>query len=854
MRVIIVEDSELISSQICRVLSQEPRIQIVGISTEESAAIELIHATRPDAVLLDLSLSPGSGIAVLRSMRKANLGSRVFVLTNNTEDTIRSQCEGLGISGFFDKSAAAEACFSKLYELLPPLPEDEEGRLKVLHETRLLDSPEQEEFDSIARLAREVTDTPIALVSLVDKDRQWFLSHQGLEDRQTSRSIAVCAHTIQGVELLEIRDMEQDARFVDNPLVTGAPNIRFYAGVPLIVPSGQILGTLCVLDTVARKLTPKQCTSLKTLAHSVVAEIELRRKVLGLEIEVERRRAAEERVLDLATRDVLTQLPNRMALHDRMGQQLRQAGRDGSRFAFLFIDLDRFKLINDGLGHEAGDLALVEIAQRLSKTLRQSDTVARLGGDEFAAILGNIRDDADALALAQKMNRALQEQAKLGDTVLHYDASIGIAVYPDHGDNVHELIRRADLAMYHAKRNGGGCSVLFNASLEVNSSQLLTLENELEKGLQRDEIIAYYQPQIQLNGNRIRGAEALARWQHPSRGLLGPHEFIAFAESRKLIQQIGFRMTNLALAQLAQWDAEGLDVPVIAVNISASELKPSLVEGIQAALARHGIAAKRFEIEITESVLSPDSLAAISVLQQIRALGVRVSVDDFGSGYSSLWQLRKMPIDLLKIDRSFVVDIPGIEADCSIITAIVRMAHSLGLHVLAEGAESAQQLAALRAMGCDSVQGYVHTPPLPPREFAQWCRNFAQPVPAGAGAQRIAVLEDEPEVAHLITNMLLHSGYTVDAFSTGRALLASEHCGSYHAAVLDLSLPDIDFFELVGKAAGRLGQSALVLVSGHSTAVLQAAARFAEHQGCNVRGIINKPFTATQLRNVLGLA
>ena len=236
MRVIIVEDSELISSQICRVLSQEPRIQIVGISTEESAAIELIHATRPDAVLLDLSLSPGSGIAVLRSMRKANLGSRVFVLTNNTEDTIRSQCEGLGISGFFDKSAAAEACFSKLDELLPPLPEDEEGRLKVLHETRLLDSPEQEEFDSIARLAREVTDTPIALVSLVDKDRQWFLSHQGLEDRQTSRSIAVCAHTIQGVELLEIRDMEQDARFVDNPLVTGAPNIRFYAGVPLIVP------------------------------------------------------------------------------------------------------------------------------------------------------------------------------------------------------------------------------------------------------------------------------------------------------------------------------------------------------------------------------------------------------------------------------------------------------------------------------------------------------------------------------------------------------------------------------------------------------------------------------------------
>jgi diguanylate cyclase len=714
-----------------------------------------------------------------------------------------------------------------------------------------LDSPEQEEFDAIARLARELTDTPIALVSLVDKDRQWFLSHQGLEDRETSRSIAICAHTIQSVELLEIQDMTEDARFIDNPLVVGAPNMRFYAGVPLVVPSGQVLGTLCVLDTVARKLNAKQSAALKTLAHSVVAEIELRRKMTGLEFEVERRRAAEEKVLDLATRDILTQLPNRMALHDRLGQQLRQSAREGSNFAFLFIDLDRFKLINDGLGHEAGDKALVEIAQRLTATLRLSDTVARLGGDEFAAILSNIRDAGDAVALAQKINLALKQSALLCGRELHYDASIGVAMYPEHADNVHELIRRADLAMYQAKREGGGCSVLFTAELEVNSSQLLSLENELEMGLQRNEIIAYFQPQIALDGKGISGVEALARWQHPRLGLLGPGEFIPFAEARKLIQHIGFRMIDLALSQLALWDAQGLHIPVVAVNISPNEIKDGLVEVVQSALQRHKIEARRFEIEITESVLTPDGKKAITVLQQLRYLGVRVSVDDFGSGYSSLSQLRKLPIDALKIDRSFVTEILSSEADRSIITAVVRMARSMNLHIIAEGAENAEQLTQLRHIGCDSVQGFVHTRPLSPHDFGMWCADFHKQLRGSFNTPRIAVLEEVPEMSHLIQALLVDSGYTVDTFHSGRAMLESEHLDSYHSAVLDLSLPDIDFFELVNSLADRRARSALVLVSGHSKAILESAALFAEQQGCNVRARINKPVTVSKLRAAL---
>jgi diguanylate cyclase (GGDEF)-like protein len=744
MNVVIVEDSELVSSQIRRALSQESRIHLLGVATDEASAIALIRSSNPDAVLLDLCLSPGSGITVLRKMRESQIGSRVFVLTNNTEDAIRVQCEALGISGFFDKSAAADECFRKLYALLPALPANETSRLQALYETRLLDSPEQEAFDAIARLARDITNTSIALVSLVDSDRQWFLSHQGIENRETSRSIAVCAHTIQGSELLEIQDLTQDTRFFDNPLVVGAPHIRFYAGVPLIVPSGQVLGTLCVLDTVSRRLTDQQSSALKTLALSVVAEMELRRKVRGLEFEVERRRVAEDRVLDLATRDMLTQLPNCMALHDRLGQQLRQAARDGSKFAFLFIDLDRFKRINDSLGHEAGDLALIEIAQRIRSTLRLSDTVARLGGDEFAAILGNIRDESDALALAQKVNLALKHEAVLCGTELHYDASIGIAVFSDDADNVHDLIHKADLAMYQAKREGGGRSVLFTPALETKALQLLSLETELEMALRRDEIIAHYQPQIALDGKGISGVEALARWQHPRQGLLEPSEFIPFAESRQIIHRIGFRMIDLALGQLALWDQQGINIPVVAVNVSQSEIKQGLLEVIQSALVRHKIAAHRLEIEITESVLLTDRTRAILVLQQLGELGVRISVDDFGSGNSSLGQLLRLPVDALKIDRSFVSEIPGNKRDCAIIAAISNMARALGLHIVAAGAERADQVALLSAMGCHSVQGLFYTAPLAPHYFGLWCRNFLEQNKAQPDRARMAVLAEGP--------------------------------------------------------------------------------------------------------------
>jgi diguanylate cyclase len=726
VNIVIVENSEIIRAQLVRILATQPRIRITGVASEEETAVSLIVQSKPDAVLLDLALSPGSGVRVLQRVREQGCGARVLVLTNNTDTALQDMCEKLGVSGFFDKTNEAEQCLGKLFSWLPPLPANERNRLQALHAARLLDTPEQEAYDNIAQIARDVTGTPIALVSLVDEDRQWLLSHQGMEIRETSRSIAFCAHTIMHCELLEISDAMQDDRFHDNPMVTGEPNIRYYAGVPLVLPSGEVLGTLCVMDKVTRYLSEAQKRTLKTLAHSVVGEIELRRRMLRLEQEVDRRHAAEMHILEMATRDPLTHLPNRVALRDRLDQHLKQAQRQFQKVAFLFVDLDRFKLINDTLGHDVGDSALLEVARRLTRTLRESDTVARLGGDEFAVLLPDAGNVEAAMATAAKLNQALGEATILKGYRLHFEASIGVAIYPDHGDGADQLMRHADLAMYQAKQSGGGRVCSYSPDLDARAWDLLALENDLRDALERHEIVAFFQPQVILSHTGLCGAEALARWRHPQLGLLGPEQFIGFAESRGFIGRIGQRMLNLALAQLKAWDVEGIYVPRIAVNVSAMELREGYVEAVEEALVTHGVPPSRLELEITESALAAENLAAIAILQSLRRRGVSISVDDFGVGYSSLGQMRRMPIDSLKIDKSFVTEIGSSEQDVAIVSAVVTMARSLGLRTLAEGAETEAQLATLRGLGCDCVQGYVVARPLPAAEFSQWMRAFEQ--------------------------------------------------------------------------------------------------------------------------------
>ena len=736
MNIIVVEDSELIRSHLLEIIANEPRIRVIGVATEEEAAISLIMATGPDAVLLDLSLAPGSGIRVLQRIRAAGCAARVLVLTNNIEPALRKACLALGVSGFFDKSFEAEQCMQQLFDWLPPLPSNEPARLSAiaaLASLQRLDTAEQEIFDNIARLACEITAAPMAAVSVVGQDRQWFLAHPGIKARETSRSVAFCAHAILTSELMEVPDALDDPRFRDNPLVLGEPHVQAYAGVPLVLPSGESLGTLCVIDIVPRRFTPAQKQALKTLAHSVVGEIELRRRVLQLELEVERRHLAEAQILQVATRDPLTSLPNRIALHERLEQQVRMAHRHGGMLAFLFIDLDRFKLINDTLGHDMGDAALIEVAQRLTRTLRDSDTVARLGGDEFAVLLPEVGDADEAVLMAGKLIAALIEPAHLNGHRLHLNASIGVAVYPGHGDDGEQLMRNADLAMYQAKQSGSGRMCLFSPQLNQRSRDLLALENDLRDALQRDELLAYFQPQALVGRAGVCGAEALVRWRHPHLGILGPDHFIRFAEERGFIHQIGRQMIDMALAQLAAWDIEGLHVPRMAVNVSAIELRTGYTEMVEAALARHGVAPDRLDLEITESALAADAVGTLSMLARLRKLGVSISVEDFGVGYSSLGHLRRLPIDTLKIDQSFIAEIDSNAQDAAIVSAVVTMARSLGLRTVAEGAEKESHLAALQGLGCDCVQGYVLARPMPAVEFAGWVRDFG-----GVGVSALA--------------------------------------------------------------------------------------------------------------------
>lgn len=723
MKLVIVEDSELIRNQLMRLITLQTAIRIVGTAGDEAGAVALILDRQPDAILLDLALSPGSGVRVLERIREAGCAARVLVLTNNADAPLQQACRVLGISGFYDKSREAQQCLDQLFAWLPAQPENEAERLAALRSTELLDTPEQESFDEIARLAGAITESDIALISLIDNNRQWFLSHIGLELRETSRSSAFCAHTILQDDLFEVVDARADTRFHDNPLVAGAPHIRFYAGVPLILPSGEALGTLCVIGSQPRRLSEMQRRALKTLARSALGEIELRRRIVHLEKEVEMRLAAEAHIHHLATRDPLTTLPNRSTFRDRLIQHVRQAQRQHSSFAVLFIDLDRFKLINDTLGHELGDHTLLVAADRLAAALRECDTVARLGGDEFAVIAADLRDNDTAVRLAETLIQQLSAPFMAHQHRLHIDASIGVAVFPEHGDTADQLIRRADLAMYKAKQLGGGRAALFSRQLDERAEAALALENDLRDALDHDELAVYFQPQAQLASGCLSGMEALVRWQHPHMGMLSPVNFIPLAEERGLIHAIGDRVLDLALAQLAAWDAEGLTIPRLAINVSPVELRTGYVERVRAALARHGIAATRLELEITETALTADGIEVMRILNTLRAHGISIAVDDFGVGYSSLGQLRRLPIDALKIDRSFVSEIHLSGQDAAIVEAVVTMARALGLRTVAEGTEAEQQRLVVADLGCDCVQGYLLGRPMPGAEVARWLQS-----------------------------------------------------------------------------------------------------------------------------------
>jgi diguanylate cyclase (GGDEF)-like protein len=427
-------------------------------------------------------------------------------------------------------------------------------------------------------------------------------------------------------------------------------------------------------------------------------------------------KTVQEDIQRLAYYDALTGLPNRTLLYDRLNQSVAAAHRDNDQFALMFLDLDRFKYINDTMGHQAGDEMLKVIAARLVGAVREGDTVSRLGGDEFILLLRETGAEG-ALFVAEKLLGSVAQSFEISGTTVSTEASIGISLYPHDGADVETLIKHADVAMYHAKEAGRNNFQFYTAQINERALSHFNIERDLRVALEQKQLMVYYQPQIRMSDRKLVGFEALLRWKHPEKGMVSPAAFIPVAEESGLVVPIGEWVLREVCSLARSWHERGLPLVPVAVNLSARQLKDGrLAKFVRTLLTETGLPEWTLELELTESMMLDDEMAAMQFIGEMRELGVALSIDDFGTGYSSLGHLKKLQLDKLKIDQSFVRDLAVDEDDAAIVRAIISMAHGLGLTVIAEGVETIEQMDFLEALGCNEVQGYYYAKPMPAAE------------------------------------------------------------------------------------------------------------------------------------------
>lgn len=481
----------------------------------------------------------------------------------------------------------------------------------------------------------------------------------------------------------------------------------------------ELAQTALAFNDMSRKL--KMFYDERKRAEDALSKLneDLERRVLQRTQELAR---AYEKIEYQALHDALTKLPNRNLFQDRLQQAILTGDREKRQFALVMMDLNRFKEINDALGHHAGDTVLQETALRLRSGLRQSDTIARLGGDEFALLLPTIKDTTGALLTLDKILQLFEKPTTIDGHAIYISASLGLVLFPKDGSDAATLVRHADTAMYDAKRRKVG-HALYTADLEQSGMERMTLQNDLRAGIGRDELVLHYQPKIDLTTDRISGVEALVRWQHPQRGLLFPDDFLPLAEQAGLIKPLTDWVLHAALRQCKQWENAGLDLTV-SVNASSTNLQdPSFPDAVDAALRASGVGAHKLEVEITETSIMVEPPRAIAAITKISALGVQIIIDDFGTGYSSMAYLKRLPIAKIKVDKSFVRDMLNDQSDAVIVRSIIGLGHNLGLNVVAEGVENDEIWDRLKTLGCDSAQGYCMSRPIPAADIPDWVRN-----------------------------------------------------------------------------------------------------------------------------------
>ncbi|BCR03724.1 GGDEF domain-containing protein [Desulfuromonas versatilis] len=458
--------------------------------------------------------------------------------------------------------------------------------------------------------------------------------------------------------------------------------------------------------------------------------------IWGICRDVTERKKAQEQLYHLAHHDMLTGLPNRLFFIDRLKHARAMARRGEKQVAVLFLDLDRFKIINDTLGHSVGDQLLQEAASRLLECVREVDTVARLGGDEFTVALCNVNGVEDVEQVAQKILKALSRPMALGGHELFITTSIGICLYPDHGEEPVELIKNADIAMYNAKTNGRNNYQFYDQAMDQEADKRLMLETGMRKALEREEFRIYYQPKVDMVSGRVTAMEALLRWEHPELGMLPPSSFISLAEETGLIFPIGEWVLRHACLQNRAWQDQGLAPVRVAVNLSGYQLQhKGLIATVRKILEETGLDPMYLELEVTETVVMQNPDFAVAILNELRGLGIHISIDDFGTGYSSLAHLKRFSVNTLKIDKSFVREVDINSTDAAIATAIIAMGNSLNLKVIAEGVENEGQFSFLRENKCDEMQGYLFSKPVPPQEAAKLLRGEGLKIPETALAE-----------------------------------------------------------------------------------------------------------------------
>ena len=575
------------------------------------------------------------------------------------------------------------------------------------------DTLSEESFDRIARLAAGALRSPVAIVSLLDADRHVVKSSVGLTGRsRVWRKVPLALrYARQAVStcrpvFISNTGQKQDGGTGEQ---TKTPDGVAYAVVPLVTPDGHAIGTICVIDTGPHGWTHTEIGCLMDIASLLMTELELRSDLTV-------KRETQEHLLYSTLHDALTGLPNRSLFTERLRHAMRRSARHpDDLFAVLFLDLDRFKEVNDNLGHFAGDELLRAVARRLEACIRPEDTVARLSGDEFAILLESITEISDAGRVAERIEEALSFPINIAGAEVTTSASMGIVTSTMAHDQPEQILRSADMAMYRAKAAGRARYELFDRAMHTDALARLQLETDLRRAVERGEFRLHYQPVVSLRTGRITGFEALVRWQHPERGLVQPADFIPVAEETGLILPMGRWVLSEACRQIREWNkTHPRSEPLtIGVNLSARQFsQSSLVDQLKQVLESSGVSPTSLRLELTEAAIIDRGRYSVAVLLQIRELGVQVYLDDFGTGYSSLSYLHGLPVDGIKIDRAFVSDLDTNEDNLRLVRTLLTLSEIVGIRAEAEGISSAEQLKELRSLNCEQGQGYLFSAPI----------------------------------------------------------------------------------------------------------------------------------------------